>query len=99
MLDLAASHQETRVGDIPHIVRCYLKAAPNEKVTADQVSAAHPAVASGVQHIVDEYEYEYEGEYENGNPSRLSWPTPALVPVRGPAATRVGAEDFFPSTR
>ncbi|MDT0459978.1 HD domain-containing protein [Streptomyces sp. DSM 41527] len=48
--------QETRVGDIPHIGRRYLKAAPNEKVTADQVSAAHPAVASGVQRIVDEYE-------------------------------------------
>ncbi|WP_328385249.1 HD domain-containing protein [Streptomyces sp. NBC_00400] len=48
--------QETRVGDIPHIGRRYLKAASNEKVTADQVSAAHPAVASGVQRIVDEYE-------------------------------------------
>ncbi|MFF8369283.1 HD family hydrolase [Streptomyces lydicus] len=48
--------QETRVGDIPHIGRRYLEAATNEKVTADQVSAAHPAVASGVQRIVDEYE-------------------------------------------
>ncbi|MFE7544152.1 HD domain-containing protein [Streptomyces platensis] len=48
--------QETRVGDIPHIGRRYLEAASNEKVTADQVSAAHPAVASGVQRVVEEYE-------------------------------------------
>ncbi|MFI1160598.1 HD family hydrolase [Streptomyces sioyaensis] len=48
--------QETRVGDIPHIGRRYLEAASNEKVTADQVSAAHPSVASGVQRVVDEYE-------------------------------------------
>ncbi|UQA94558.1 HD domain-containing protein [Streptomyces halobius] len=48
--------QETRVGDIPHIGRRYLEAASNEKVTADQVSAAHPAVVSGVQRVVDEYE-------------------------------------------
>ncbi|MGW7578288.1 HD domain-containing protein [Streptomyces sp. NPDC054765] len=48
--------QETRVGDIPHIGRRYLTAASNEKVTADQVSAAHPAVTSGVQRVVDEYE-------------------------------------------
>ncbi|MEU9117256.1 HD domain-containing protein [Streptomyces sp. NPDC048483] len=48
--------QETRVGDIPHIGRRYLEAASNEKVTADQVSAAHPAVAAGVQRVVDEYE-------------------------------------------
>ncbi|MFI1205694.1 HD family hydrolase [Streptomyces sp. NPDC020883] len=48
--------QETRVGDIPHIGRRYLDAATNEKVTADQVSAAHPAVTAGVQRVVDEYE-------------------------------------------
>ncbi|KOV09700.1 HAD family hydrolase [Streptomyces sp. XY431] len=48
--------QETRVGDIPHIGRRYLTAASNERVTADQVSAAHPAVAEGVRGIVEEYE-------------------------------------------
>ncbi|MFK0297116.1 HD family hydrolase [Streptomyces sp. NPDC090442] len=48
--------QETRVGDIPHIGRRYVEAASNEKVTADQVSAAHPAVAAGVQRVVQEYE-------------------------------------------
>lgn len=48
--------QETRIGDIPHIGRRYLTAASNEKVTADQVSAAHPAVASGISQVVDEYE-------------------------------------------
>jgi putative hydrolase of HD superfamily len=55
---LAVFHdtQETRVGDIPHIGRRYLDAVSNEKVTADQVSAAHPAVRVGVQRIVDEYE-------------------------------------------
>lgn len=48
--------QETRVSDIPHIGRRYLEAASNERVTADQLSAAHPAVASGVQRVVEEYE-------------------------------------------
>jgi putative hydrolases of HD superfamily len=48
--------QETRIGDIPHIGRRYLTAAGNERVTADQVSAAHPAVAAGISRVVDEYE-------------------------------------------
>ncbi|WP_274557654.1 HD domain-containing protein [Streptomyces spiramyceticus] len=48
--------QETRVSDIPHIGRRYLEAASNEKVTADQMSAAHPDVATGVQCVVEEYE-------------------------------------------
>ncbi|MEV7783360.1 HD domain-containing protein [Kitasatospora sp. NPDC088351] len=48
--------QETRIGDIPHIGRRYLTASSNEKVTEDQVSAAHPAVLAGVQAIVEEYE-------------------------------------------
>lgn len=48
--------QETRVGDIPHIGRRYLEAASNEKVTADQVSNAHPAVAAGISRVVSEYE-------------------------------------------
>lgn len=48
--------QETRVSDIPHIGRRYLTAASNEDVTADQVSAAHPAVREGIQRIVEEYE-------------------------------------------
>ncbi|GAA1708123.1 HD domain-containing protein [Streptomyces yatensis] len=48
--------QETRVGDIPWIGRRYLEAASNEKVTADQVSKAHPAVAEGIKAVVHEYE-------------------------------------------
>lgn len=48
--------QETRVGDIPHIGRRYLTAASNEKVTADQLADAHPAVRSGIQKVVEEYE-------------------------------------------
>ncbi|GLV80427.1 haloacid dehalogenase [Streptomyces lavendulae subsp. lavendulae] len=48
--------QETRIGDIPHIGRRYLKAASNEEITADQLATAHPAVAAGIQAVVDEYE-------------------------------------------
>ncbi|MFF2194756.1 HD family hydrolase [Streptomyces sp. NPDC058157] len=48
--------QETRIGDIPHIGRRYIDAAANQAVTADQVSAAHPAVRAGVQRVVEEYE-------------------------------------------
>ncbi|MER6097785.1 HD domain-containing protein [Streptomyces sp. NPDC001728] len=48
--------QETRIGDIPHIGRRYIDAASNQAVTADQVSAAHPAVKAGVQRVVEEYE-------------------------------------------
>nr|BFD89091.1 HD domain-containing protein [Kitasatospora sp. Xyl93] len=56
LLCLFHDTQETRVSDIPHISRRYLTAASNERVTADQVSAAHPAVVAGVQAIVEEYE-------------------------------------------
>ncbi|WTG93836.1 HD domain-containing protein [Kitasatospora sp. NBC_01560] len=56
LLCLFHDTQETRIGDIPHIGRRYLTTASNERVTADQVSAAHPAVVSGVQAIVEEYE-------------------------------------------
>jgi putative hydrolase of HD superfamily len=48
--------QETRVGDIPWVGRRYLTASKNEDVTADQVANAHPAVAAGIQAVVDEYE-------------------------------------------
>ncbi|MGX2997124.1 HD domain-containing protein [Streptomyces sp. JNUCC 64] len=48
--------QETRVGDIPWIGRRYLTAARNEDVTRDQVADAYPAVAAGIQAVVDEYE-------------------------------------------
>ncbi|MFH8753307.1 HD family hydrolase [Streptomyces rimosus] len=56
LLCLFHDSQETRVGDIPHIGRKYLRAAPNGEVTADQVANAHPAVRTGVQGAVDEYE-------------------------------------------
>ncbi|AXK35496.1 HD domain-containing protein [Streptomyces armeniacus] len=48
--------QETRVGDIPWVGRRYLTAAKNEDVTRDQLADAHPAVAAGIQAVVDEYE-------------------------------------------
>ncbi|WP_326697432.1 HD domain-containing protein [Streptomyces sp. NBC_01754] len=48
--------QETRVSDIPHIGRRYLDAASNEKVTADQLAEAHPAVSAGIGRVVSEYE-------------------------------------------
>ncbi|MFJ2814324.1 HD family hydrolase [Streptomyces sp. NPDC087294] len=57
LLGLWHDTQETRVSDIPHIGRRYLDAASNEKVTADQLSAAHPAVKAGAQRIVEEYEH------------------------------------------
>ncbi|MFJ1593051.1 HD family hydrolase [Kitasatospora albolonga] len=57
LLGLWHDTQETRVGDIPHISRRYVDASSNEKVTADQVSAAHPAVKAGAQSIVEEYEH------------------------------------------
>ncbi len=57
LLCLFHDTQETRVSDIPHIGRRYLEAASNEKVTADQVCAAHPGVVAGVQRIVEEYEH------------------------------------------
>ncbi|MFI7103771.1 HD family hydrolase [Streptomyces sp. NPDC050161] len=57
LLGLWHDTQETRVSDIPHIGRRYLDAASNETVTADQVSAAHPAVQAGAKRIVQEYEH------------------------------------------
>jgi 5'-deoxynucleotidase YfbR-like HD superfamily hydrolase len=48
--------QETRVGDIPWVGRRYITASKNEDVTADQVADAHPAVASGIRAVVEEYE-------------------------------------------
>ncbi|MEU2430603.1 HD domain-containing protein [Streptomyces sp. NPDC007861] len=56
LLCLFHDTQETRVSDIPHIGRRYLDAASNETVTADQLADAHPAVRTGVQRVVDEYE-------------------------------------------
>ncbi|MFI6157687.1 HD family hydrolase [Kitasatospora sp. NPDC051170] len=56
LLCLFHDTQETRIGDIPHIGRRYLTAASNERVTADQVSAAHPAVVAGINAVVAEYE-------------------------------------------
>ncbi|WP_042380018.1 HD domain-containing protein [Streptacidiphilus melanogenes] len=57
LLCLFHDTQETRVSDIPHIGRRYLEATSNEKVTADQLADAHPAVQAGVQRVVEEYEH------------------------------------------
>lgn len=48
--------QETRVGDIPHIGRHYVDAAPNAAVTRDQVDGMPVAVANLIQSTVDAYE-------------------------------------------
>ncbi|GAA3420194.1 HD domain-containing protein [Streptosporangium vulgare] len=48
--------QETRVTDIPYIGKRYLKAAPNEEVTADQVRGVPEPVAEMVSGAVGEYE-------------------------------------------
>lgn len=56
LLCLLHDTQETRVTDIPHIGRKYLRAAPNEEITADQVAHAPAAVRDLVQGAVDEYE-------------------------------------------
>lgn len=77
--------------DIPHIVRRYLKAAPNEKVTADQASAAHPAVASAVQRNVD--------EYENGDAIEVVVAHAGSRAGAGTGRNDGRPEDFFPSTR
>ncbi len=48
--------QETRVTDIPYIGKRYLKAAPNEEVTADQMRGVPEPVAEMVSGAVGEYE-------------------------------------------
>ncbi|MCG5216213.1 HD domain-containing protein [Streptosporangium soli] len=48
--------QETRITDIPYIGKRYLKAAPNEQVTADQVRGIPTPVAEMVTGAVGEYE-------------------------------------------
>ncbi len=48
--------QETRITDIPYIGKRYLKAAPNEAVTADQVRGVSEPVADMVRDAVAEYE-------------------------------------------
>lgn len=48
--------QETRLTDIPYIGKRYLKAAPNEEVTADQMRDVAAPVADMVRDAVAEYE-------------------------------------------
>jgi putative hydrolase of HD superfamily len=48
--------QETRVGDIPHIGRHYLDAAPNTTVTRDQTDGMPPQVADLIRSTVEAYE-------------------------------------------
>ncbi|MFF0245929.1 HD domain-containing protein [Streptosporangium sandarakinum] len=48
--------QETRVTDIPYVGKRYLKAAPNEEVTADQVHGIPETVAQMINGAVGEYE-------------------------------------------
>ncbi|MEV8634713.1 HD domain-containing protein [Streptosporangium sp. NPDC051023] len=55
-LSLFHDTQETRVTDIPYVGKRYLKAAPNEEVTADQVRGIPEPVAKMVGGAVGEYE-------------------------------------------
>lgn len=48
--------QETRITDIPYIGKRYLEAAPNTRVTADQVRDIPEAVAGVIRDAVGEYE-------------------------------------------
>ena len=48
--------QETRVTDIPYLGKRYLKAAPNEQVTGEQVRDIPEAVARVIADAVSEYE-------------------------------------------
>ncbi|MBB2913196.1 putative hydrolase of HD superfamily [Streptosporangium becharense] len=48
--------QETRITDIPYLGKLYLKAAPNEEVTAEQVRDLPERVAEMVTGAVGEYE-------------------------------------------
>ncbi len=48
--------QESRVGDIPHIGRRYLRAASNETVTADQTRDLPALVADQIRSLVHDYE-------------------------------------------
>ncbi|MFD9940369.1 HD family hydrolase [Nonomuraea sp. NPDC059023] len=55
-LSLFHDTQETRVTDIPYIGKRYLKATPNEQVTADQVRGLPEPVAEMLGGAVGEYE-------------------------------------------
>lgn len=55
-LSLFHDTQETRVTDIPYVGKRYLKPAPNEEVTADQVRGIPEQVAEMVGGAVGEYE-------------------------------------------
>lgn len=48
--------QETRVTDIPHVGKRYLKAASNTEVTADQTAGLPEVLAQVIGHAVGEYE-------------------------------------------
>lgn len=48
--------QETRITDIPYVGKLYLKPAPNEEVTADQVRGVPAEVAGMLRDAVAEYE-------------------------------------------
>ncbi|WP_017539704.1 HD domain-containing protein [Nocardiopsis halophila] len=61
-LSLFHDTQESRVSDIPHIGKRYLKAAPNEEVTADQTAGLPSALAEVIGAAVGEYEAKESAE-------------------------------------
>ncbi len=56
LLCLFHDTQETRVGDIPSVGRGYLAAAPNERITEDQIAEFPGEVGRAVRDLVEEYE-------------------------------------------
>jgi len=56
LLCLFHDTQETRVGDIPSVGRGYFAAAPNERITQDQIAEFPGEVGRAVRDLVEEYE-------------------------------------------
>ncbi|MGY4770317.1 HD domain-containing protein (plasmid) [Kribbella sp. CWNU-51] len=55
-LGLWHDSQETRIGDIPHSAKPYVRAQPNEAITADQVASLPSRSAQSIIDAVSEYE-------------------------------------------
>lgn len=56
MLCVLHDTSETRIGDIPHVGRAYLKATSNEEIVADQLAEVPESIRATIQDAVDEFE-------------------------------------------
>ncbi|MBP2474395.1 putative hydrolase of HD superfamily [Crossiella equi] len=56
LLALWHDSQETRIGDLTHTARTYVRAASNEEITADQTAGLPDTARKTVQEVVREYE-------------------------------------------